>query len=177
MTDVILWTNDGGAVVAYTPPGGMTTEEAIKSDAVPQDRPVVVKDNATLPKVTLEAWVLSSGAVGVDQAKVSEVSRRSMPALDNWKGKAILVKRGLYDKAVAAIAGVPDPIQRQMIEFAFASAPFTRNSPLLNALLKGIGQSDADIDQLFTDADGFTLSWTKTSTPTGTATFSVLCLK
>lgn len=75
----------------------------------------------------------------------------------NWKGRAILIQRGLADKVAAAIAGLPDATQRAMVQIAFDSADFTRSSPTLNAILSAAGLDDAAKDDLFRDADKLVL--------------------
>ena len=76
MTDVLLWADDHGRVIAKTPPGGMTAEQAQKDEAlVPQDRPSFVVDNETLPDAPIRAWRISAeGIVNVDQEALAELT-------------------------------------------------------------------------------------------------------
>lgn len=74
-------------------------------------------------------------------------------SIANWKGRAILVQRGLSDKVAEVIAAIPDATQRAMVQIAFESADFTRNSPMLNSVLSAVGLDDAAKDDLFRDAD------------------------
>lgn len=61
---IILWNDDQGRVVALTPPGGMTAEDA-QADAslVPQDRASFIVENADMPDAPLSRWRLSADGV------------------------------------------------------------------------------------------------------------------
>lgn len=91
--DIIIWNDDEGRVVAKTPPGGMTAEQA-QADAglVPQDRPSFIVDNANLPSAPLAAWRLDSNGV------VSVSAAHQLAAAVLAKGSAIAAA---YAAAVA----------------------------------------------------------------------------
>lgn len=101
--NIILWSDDQGRVVALTPPGGMTAEQA-KKDAklVPQDRPSFIVDNATMPGEPLVAWRLSGeGVVSVDHgalpaAPTSEEIQAAAASLETVTGMTVAqIKRAL----------------------------------------------------------------------------------
>ena len=102
---------------------------------------------------------LPEGFVPPTQAEVdAAMAAVPVPAkILNWKGRAILVQRGLHAGVTAAIAAIADPTQRAMAQIAFESADFTRDSPLLNAVLSGLGLDEAAKDALFVDGDALTL--------------------
>lgn len=49
MTKVIFWNRNDGSCIGYTPPDGLTLEEVLASDAVPQDRPVFAIERSAIP--------------------------------------------------------------------------------------------------------------------------------
>ncbi len=86
---VIIWKDDQDRVVAFTPPGGMTAEQA-KDDAtlVPQDRPSFIVDNADMPDAPLAAWRLGDGgAVTVDRATVDALTTPPAPSKSDLQAK------------------------------------------------------------------------------------------
>ena len=86
-------------------------------------------------------------------AALAYLANPAPDAIANWKGRAILVQRGLVDKVAEIIAALPDETQRAIIQIAFDSADFTRKSPTLNMILSAAGLDDAAKDDLFRDAD------------------------
>ena len=130
------------------------------NDAIRRLRPGVNFGNTdnTLNGIRWDA-PLPEGFVPPTQAEVdAAVASMAVPTkILNWKGRAILVQRGLHAGVTAALAAIADPTQRAMAQIAFESADFTRDSPLLNAVLSGLGLDEAAKDALFVDGDALTL--------------------
>ncbi len=66
------------------------------------------------------------------------------------QARLALLGIGLLDDVDAAIAAIPDPVQRKaaQIEWEYA-AVIERNSPLVTSLAAGLGLTAADIEALF----------------------------
>ena len=69
------------------------------------------------------------------------------------QARLALLGAGLLDDVYAAIAAIPDPVQRKaaQIEWEYA-AVIERNSPLVTSLAAGLGLTATDIDALFETA-------------------------
>ena len=67
------------------------------------------------------------------------------------QARLALLGVGLLDDVDAAIAAIPDPVQRKAaeIEWEYATV-IERNSPLVQSLAAGLGLTAADIDDLLT---------------------------
>lgn len=144
--DVILWNDDQGRVVAFTPPGGVTAEEA-KTTLAPQDRPSFIFDNAQLPNEPLEAWRLApDGELSVDAATVASLS---IPAsITNAQLKRQLDVLGKLAAAQAAVTQAGG----LTLELWYGAGTFNRTNPLLAAMASAIGMSSADVDAAFISA-------------------------
>src|SRR6185437_7292361 len=69
--DVILYNDQSANVVAFTPPGGMTAEEA--HSLCPS--PSFIVDNSTLPDAPIQAWRLAAdGTLTVDAKTVAALA-------------------------------------------------------------------------------------------------------
>lgn len=142
---IILWNDDQGRVVALTPPGGMTAEEAKKDGGmVPQDRPTFIKDNATLPSEPLSAWRMDGAGnlttidlpAPVPQIVTSGAFIRAAHEQDWLDG---------IETAVAA-AGQ----QNSLIPLLWArSSQFERPHPFVALIGQAMGKTSAEIDDLF----------------------------
>ena len=66
------------------------------------------------------------------------------------QARLALLRAGLLDDVDAAIAAIPDPVQRKAaeIEWEYATV-IERNSSLVTSLAAGLGLTAADIDALF----------------------------
>ncbi len=66
------------------------------------------------------------------------------------QARLALLRAGLLDAVDAAIAAIPDPVQRTaaQIEWEYATV-IERNSPLVTSLAAGLGLTAADIEALF----------------------------
>jgi polysaccharide pyruvyl transferase WcaK-like protein len=61
-----------------------------------------------------------------------------------------LIRKGLYDNIVNAIAGTPDPVERQVADNWFQkSNTFERSNETLIAVASAIGLKSNDVDNLF----------------------------
>jgi hypothetical protein len=61
-----------------------------------------------------------------------------------------LIRKGLYDNIVNAIAGIPDPVERQIADNWFQkSNAFDRSNETLKAISTAIGLTSNDVDNLF----------------------------
>ena len=67
------------------------------------------------------------------------------------QARLALLGIGLLDDVDAAIAAIPDPVQRKaaQIEWEYATV-IERSSPLVQSLAAGLGLTAADIDDLLT---------------------------
>lgn len=140
---MILW-NDGGHVVALTPPGGMTAEAA---QAAYAPSPSWIVDNATLPDVPIEAWVLADGVVTVDQATVDALGiPRSITNAQLKRQLAADSKLSAAKTAVEAADGLAQALW-------YGAATFERTDPLLVGLATALGyDTDAKLDAFFVAA-------------------------
>lgn len=142
--DIIYWKDADGRVVAYTPPGGMTTEEARASSNVPQDTPTFVIDHELLPKAHMAAWRMDDeGVLSVDQPTVDALDVPREASSGDFKNA--LLDLGWYADVDAAVA-----IARGRAAIMWASASvYRRDSPLVAQIAAAIGKTEADIDTLF----------------------------
>lgn len=71
------------------------------------------------------------------------------------QARLALLGAGLLDDVGAAIAAIPDPVQRKaaQIEWEYA-AIVERNSPLIQQLAPALGMTEAQMDELFATAAG-----------------------
>jgi hypothetical protein len=101
--------------------------------AVPKDRrPVFLAETDKVVKAALAA------AVPV----VKSITLR--------QGTEALIRRGLYDAIVKAIAGTSDSMERQLADNWFRNSNnFERDNATLKAIAGGIGLTPNDIDNLF----------------------------
>jgi hypothetical protein len=66
------------------------------------------------------------------------------------QGTEALIRKGLYDAIVKAIAGTSDPMERQLADNWFRNSnTFERDNATLKAIAGGIGLKPNDIDNLF----------------------------
>ena len=142
MADVILWTDDSGSVVAYTPPAPLSAQHALASNDVPKDRPTFIADNATLPSADIRTWVLGEdGTVTVDASRYAPVPQ----VATSGDFVAALSDLGWYadvDAAANAAGG------KALALWKHASA-FESNHPMVISIAQAIGKTDADLDELF----------------------------
>ena len=69
------------------------------------------------------------------------------------QARLALLGAGLLDSVDAAIAAIPDPVQRKAAEIEWEYAQTVdRNSPFTQQLAAGLGLTDAQLDALFTTA-------------------------
>lgn len=139
---IILWNDDQGRVVALTPPGGMTAEQAKKDGAlVPQDRPSFIVDNATMPNAPLVAWRLSAqGAVTVDEGVPPPriiVSR--------LRFKLELLERGLLANVDAAVAAAGATAQLYWAE----AIEIESDHPLVQSIAQALQLSPSTLRAIF----------------------------
>ena len=71
------------------------------------------------------------------------------------QARLALLQIGKLDAVSAALAAIPDPAQRTaaQIEWEYATV-IERNSPLVQSLAAGLNLTDAQLDDLFTQAAG-----------------------
>lgn len=137
--DVIVYNDPGGNVVAYTPPGGMTAEEA--QATCPQ--PSWIVDSATLPAASIVTWVLTNGVVTVDQAKAAALAIPQ--SVTNTQLKRQLDAMGKLSAAQTAVSQAGG----LTMELWYGAGTFNRTDPLLTAMASVIGMSSADVDAAF----------------------------
>lgn len=69
------------------------------------------------------------------------------------QARLALLRAGLLDDVDAAIAAIPDPVQRKAAEIEWEYAQTVdRNSPFVQQLSAGLGLTDEQKDQLFRTA-------------------------
>lgn len=69
------------------------------------------------------------------------------------QARQALLLAGLLDKVGLAIAAIPDPLQRGLVQIDWDDRQvFERNHPTLAALAGALGMDDEALDQLFTTA-------------------------
>jgi hypothetical protein len=138
--DVILYNDPSGNVVAYTPPGGMTAQDA--QALCPQ--PSFIVDNATLPNAPMQAWRLAAdGTLMVDQATVTALSiPQSVTNAQLKRQLDVMGKLGASQAAVTQAGGLT-------MELWYGAGEFHRTDPLLTAMATAIGMTSSDVDAAF----------------------------
>lgn len=69
------------------------------------------------------------------------------------QARLALLGAGLLDDVAAAIAAIPDPVQRKAAEIEWEYAQTVdRNSPLIQQLAPALGMTEAQMDELFVAA-------------------------
>ena len=94
------------------------------------------------------------GGVLTQRWEVAARARPLVPArVTRRQARQALLLAGLLDQVPAAIAAIPDPIQRGMAEIEWAdSTEFHRDRPLLIGLGQALGLDSAAMDALFIKA-------------------------
>jgi len=70
-----------------------------------------------------------------------------LPTLNNWRFKAMVAYLGLDDAIRAALASIPDDLQRAIATSRYEnSAVYHRNDPLLVQMQAAFGLDDATVD-------------------------------
>lgn len=138
--DVILYNDPTGNVVAFTPPVGMTTEDA----QALRPSPSFIVDNSTLPDAPMQAWRLAAdGALTVDAATVAALA---VPvSVTNAQLKRQLAALGKLSAAQAAVSQAGG----LTLELWYGAGTFNRTDPLLNQMAAAIGMSSAGVDAAF----------------------------
>ncbi len=146
--DIILWNDDQGRVVAFTPPGGVTAEQAKADEAyTPQDRPTFIKDNGSLPSAPLAAWRLS------DQGVVTTIELPDPVPAEVRSGQLIKALHAAKKlEAVKAVVAAAGGLAADL--WAHASI-FDRDDPLIDQLGTAAGMTAEEIDDVFRAAAKF----------------------
>ena len=141
--NVILYNDLSGNVVAFTPPGGMTAQDA--QALCPS--PSFIVDNSTLPDAPMQAWRLAvDGTLTIDAKTVAALA---VPAsVTNAQLKRQLDVLGKLTAAQAAVSQAGG----LTLELWYGAGTFNRTDPLLNQMAAAIGMSSADVDAAFTAA-------------------------
>jgi hypothetical protein len=104
-----------------------------------QDAP---KANRPVFLASTDKGVKAFLAAQAEDAKPKSVTLR--------QGTEALIRKGLYDAIVKAIAGTSDPMERQLADNWFRNSNnFERDNATLKAIAGGIGLKPNDIDNLF----------------------------
>lgn len=74
------------------------------------------------------------------------------------QGKVVLIQMGLWQPVLDYVAGIADPVQRALAEVALHETQFwQRSSPFLAQAAAALGMTDAQLDELFMQAEGVVL--------------------
>lgn len=151
--------------------------------AFPTGTVVGTSDTQTLTNKTLTSPVFSGTPTGsgILRAKTVTITRDLTVA----SGNVAYTGAGFTPTALVACGGPASGIQYQtvfgMADSARGGSDATFNGgivsvPALIYLTDATGAHTQQASVASYDADGFTLTWTKSGTPTGTATIYIMCL-
>ena len=74
------------------------------------------------------------------------------------QGKVVLIQMGLWQPVLDYVAGIADPVQKAVAEVALHDTQFwQRSSPFLAQAAAALGMTDAQLDELFMQAEGVVL--------------------
>lgn len=93
------------------------------------------------------------GIVTVNPDKLQAILHQVPQQVTMRQARLALLRAGLLDNVDAAIAAIPDPVQRKVaqIEWEYATV-VERNSPLIQQLTPALGMTEAQMDELFAAA-------------------------
>jgi hypothetical protein len=151
---VIVWTADDGTVSLLRPAPGASLDDIVASAAVPKDRAHFVIDDATLPlppsdpafgAVRLDAH----GALSIDQAVYAALTVQQQVPVANFV--RALDQKGLLTQVTAAVDAAGDLAKALWLQSSY----FRRDDPLVAQIGAAVGQSSAQLDDLFKLATTF----------------------
>lgn len=70
------------------------------------------------------------------------------------QGKVVLIQMGLWSQVLGFVAAITDPVQKALAEVALHDTQFwQRTSPFLQQASQALGMTEAQLDDLFIQAD------------------------
>jgi hypothetical protein len=104
---------------------------------------------SALPKTTRPVFLADTDK-GVKAYFAAQAEALKPKSVTLRQGTEALIRKGLYDAIVNAIAGIKDPVERQIAGNWFRNSNnFERDNATLKAIASGIGLTPNDIDNLF----------------------------
>lgn len=115
------------------------------SISIPEGQSYIILDNEDLPNEPQESWYIEDGEIKIDQQKLIEFNRKTMPTLTPIEFDIKLVDAGLYDQ-------VQGLIQSDVkLKIAYARATFfSRTDPFIDQARIALNLTDEQVDALWT---------------------------
>jgi hypothetical protein len=132
-----------------------------------------------------QAAAIIGSVGGALKTKIITITRDTTAATANVAYTGV----GFTPTAMLALGGIGASNTEYQVLFAMSDSSLTAKNMFLGATLtgaqgatflliqNGAGSGNQAATVVSYDADGFTLAWTKTGSPTGTATIYVMCLR
>ena len=119
--------------------------EHVAKITVPINTEFFIVESESLPSEPQDAWVLQeNGEITIDQQKLIEFNRKSMPQLTPIEFDVKLVDAGLYDQ-------VQELIQSDVkLRIAYTRATFfSRTDPFIDQARIALGLTDEQVDEMW----------------------------
>lgn len=96
-------------------------------------------------------WTRAIAVVDLTPAELAAIKKASVPhVVTRRQARRALALAGLLDAVEAAVAAIPDPMQRTIAQIDWADATeFKRDDETLNMLAGALGLSETQLDDLF----------------------------
>ena len=115
--------------------------------------PIQVPTLETGKQAATQHLVFDAGVVTEVVDTVEDIPPPPPPeAVTNFQGRMALRQEGLFDAVQKVIAEISDDVERQTAQEALDRGEFSRTSPLLNRVMKILGKTTEDRDELFRKA-------------------------